>query len=172
MSEGEQEGSNMAEENVSIIQSADGLVADVRSMIEQTRKGVAHAVSAGMALLYWRIGKRIQTEVLEGRRADYGKKIVSTLSRQLVKEFGIGFSEKSLRRMVQFAEVFPDSEIVVSLVRQLSWTHTLALLPLKGPLRRESTLKCAVAPYSAGENGSIWPYSWLGGENHAGNIRC
>ena len=37
-------------------------------------------------------------------------------------------SEKSLRRMVQVAEVFPDSEIVVSLVRQLSWTHILALL--------------------------------------------
>ena len=141
----------MAEENVSIIQSADGLVADVRSMIEQTRKGVAHAVSAGMTLLYWRIGKRIQTEVLEGRRADYGKKIVSTLSRQLAKEFGVGFSEKSLRRMVQFAEVFPDSEIVVLLIRQLSWTHILALIPLKDPLRCEFTLKCAV--YSADERG-------------------
>ena len=58
-------------------------------------------------------------------------------------------SEKSLRRMVQVAEVFPDSEIVVSLVRQLSWTHILALLPLKDPLRRESTLKCAVAPFTA-----------------------
>ena len=137
MSDGEQEGSNMAEENVSIIQSADGLVADVRSMIEQTREGVAYAVSAGMTLLYWRIGKRIQTEVLEGRRADYGKKIVSTLSRQLVEEFGTGFAEKSLRRMVQFAEVFPDSEIVVSLIRQLSWTHILALIPLKDPLKRE-----------------------------------
>ena len=58
-------------------------------------------------------------------------------------------SEKSLRRMVQVAEVFPDSEIVVSLVRQLSWTHILALLPLKDPLRRESTLECAVAPFTA-----------------------
>ena len=107
----------MVEGNIRIVHSADGLVADVRSMVEQTREGVAHDVSAGMTLLYWRIGKRIQTEILEGRRADYGKKIISTLSRQLVEEFRTGFSEKSLRRMVQFAEVFPGSEIVVSLVR-------------------------------------------------------
>ncbi len=127
----------MVEGNIRIVHSADGLVADVRSMIEQTREGVAHAVSAGMTLLYWRIGKRIQTEILEGRRADYGKKIISTLSRQLVEEFRTGFSEKSLRRMVPFAEVFPGSEIVVSLVRQLSWMHILALLPLKDPLQRE-----------------------------------
>ena len=63
-----------------------------------------------------------------------------------------------------------SSEIVVSLVRQLSWTHIPIPIPLKDPLRREYTLKCVV--YGAGENGSIWPYSWLGGENHAGNICC
>ena len=63
-----------------------------------------------------------------------------------------------------------SSEIVYALRTQLSWTHILALIPLKDPLRCEFTLKCAV--YSAGENGSIWPYSWLGGESHAGNIRC
>lgn len=33
--------------------------------------------------------------------------------------------------MIQFAEVFPDEKIVVSLIRELSWTHFLALLPLK-----------------------------------------
>ncbi len=63
--------------------------------------------------------------------------IVASLGRQLVDEFGNGFAEKSLRRMVQFAEVFPDSEIVVSLIRQLSWTHILALIPLKQPLQRD-----------------------------------
>lgn len=137
MSEGEQEGSNMAEENVSIIQSTDGLIADVRSMIEQTREGVAHAVSAGMTLLYWRIGKRIQTEVLEGRRADYGKKIVSTLSRQLVEEFGSGFSAKNLRHMMRFAEAFPDQNIVSALRRQLSWTHFRSLIYIDDPLKRD-----------------------------------
>jgi len=38
--------------------------------------------------------------------------------------------------MIQFAEVFPDKEIVVSLIRQLSWSHLIALIPLKNDLQR------------------------------------
>lgn len=127
----------MSDEPLDIIDTPDGLLADVQSMIEQTRAGVAQTVNAGMTSLYWRIGKRIQSEILQGQRADYGKKIVSTLGRQLSLAYGTGFSEKNLRRMMQFAEVFPDPEIVVSLIRQLSWTHILALIPLKEPLQRE-----------------------------------
>jgi len=94
------------------------------------REGVAQTVNAGITLLYWRIGKRIQTEILGNQRADDRKEILATLSQELTEEFGSGFSEKNLRRMIQFAEVSPDSEIVVSLIRQLSWTHILALIPL------------------------------------------
>lgn len=36
-------------------------------------------------------------------------------------DYGGSFSEKNLRRMIQFAEVFPDEEILVSLIRHLSW---------------------------------------------------
>ena len=126
----------MGDEHLDIIDTPDGLLADVQSMIEQTRAGVAQAVNAGMTSLYWRIGKRIQSEILQGQRADYGKEIVATLSRQLVSRFGTGFSEKSLRRMMQFAEVFPDREIVATLWRQLGWSHFKELLPLKEPLQR------------------------------------
>jgi hypothetical protein len=107
------------------------LFCDIRQLIEETRSSVAAVVNAGLTSLYWQIGKRIQDDVLKGARADYGKQILATLSQQLVNEYGNGFSEKNLRRMVQFSEVFPDSEIVVSLIRQLSWTHILALIPLK-----------------------------------------
>ena len=75
--------------------------------------------------------------MLKGKRADYGAEIVSALARQLETEYGSGFSEKNLRRMIQFADVFPDEKIVVSLIRQLSWTHIIALIPLKDPLQRE-----------------------------------
>ena len=87
----------MSDDGLNIIQSDDGLAADVRRMIAETREGVARTVNAGMTLLYWRVGKRIQTEVLQNARAAYGKEIVSTLSRQLVDEFGSGFSAKNLR---------------------------------------------------------------------------
>ena len=113
------------------------LFCDIRGLIEEARSSVATVVNAGMTMLYWQIGNRIQIEVLKNARADYGKGIVASLSRQLVNEFGNSFSAKNLRRMVQFAEVFPDSKIVVSLIRQLSWTHIIALIPLKKPLQRE-----------------------------------
>ena len=110
---------------------APALLADIRSLIEEARAAVAATVNAGLTLLYWRIGQRINDDVLQGERAAYGKEIVATLAQELTHVYGSGFAEKNLRRMMQFAEVFPDEQIVVSLIRQLSWTHIIALLPLK-----------------------------------------
>jgi hypothetical protein len=58
------------------------------------------------------------------------EQIVYAASAQLAEEFGTGFSEKNLRRMVQFAEAFPDEQIVVTLSRQLGWSHFVAIIPL------------------------------------------
>jgi hypothetical protein len=60
--------------------------------------------------------------------AEYGEQIVivSTLSRQLIEEFGNGFSRPNLFRMVPFAEVFPDQQIVSALSRQLGWSHLVS----------------------------------------------
>lgn len=127
----------MSDNSPDIIQSSAGLVADVRSMIEQTREGVARTVNTGMTLLYWRIGKRIQIEVLQNQRAEYGKEILATLSQELTNDFGRGFSYSALTRMIRFSEVFPEAEIVATLSRQLGWSHFKALIPLKEPLQRE-----------------------------------
>lgn len=98
--------------------SSTRLLGDVRQLIEETRAAVAATVNAGLTMLYWRIGSRINQEVLKGKRGDYGKQILATLSQELTREYGGSFAEKNLRRMVQFAEVFPDERIVVSLIRQ------------------------------------------------------
>ncbi len=82
-------------------------------------------------------------------RADYGKQIVATLSRQLTNSYGKGFEEKNLRRIMQFAQVFPDEQIVVSVIRQLTWTHFIALLPIKDDLQREFyTVMCRMEKWS------------------------
>lgn len=117
--------------------AADTLLADLRSLIEQARHAAAVAVNMTLTMLYWRVGQRIRADVLRDGRADYGEQIVATLSRQLAAEYGRGFEEKNLRRMVQFAEAFPDEAIVATLWRQLSWSHFRELLPLKRPLQRE-----------------------------------
>ena len=112
------------------------LIGDIRRLIETARHNVAVTVNAGLTILYWQIGSRIRQDILEEKRAEYGKEIVATLSRQLTNDYGNNFNEKNLRRMIQFAEVFPDKEIVVSLIRQLSWTHFIALIPLRDGLQR------------------------------------
>lgn len=116
---------------------AVSIIAELRELINSARRRVAMAVNAEQTLLYWRIGRRVNIEILGGDRAAYGGQIVVTVSRQLETEFGKGFGEKNVRRMVQFAEVFPDEAIVASLLQQLGWTHFLALLPIKDPLARE-----------------------------------
>ncbi len=94
--------------------------------------------------LYWHIGERINREILGNQRAEYGKKIVSTLSTQLQNEYGgQEYSERNLRRMMQFATLFPDINIVSTLSTQLSWSHFVEILPLKNELQREFYLSMA-----------------------------
>lgn len=114
--------------------ASGALLSELRGLIESARQHVAQTANATLTMLYWQVGQRIRREVLKNERAEYGEQIVLTLSTQLVAEYGKGFSEKSLRRMMQFAEVFPDEAIVATLSRQLSWSHFIEILPLKQPL--------------------------------------
>jgi len=113
------------------------LAADIRQLIEVARQQVAQAVNAGLTTLYWQIGARIRQDILKNERAEYGAEIVATLGRQLETEFGRGFGEKNLRRMVQFAETFPDAEIVAAVRRQFRWTHFTLLIPMQDALKRD-----------------------------------
>ena len=110
---------------------------DVRDLIIAAREDVARSVNSALVMLYWRIGQRIREDILQQKRAEYGKQILQTLSAKLAAEFGRGFSDKSLRHMVRFAEVFPDEEIVSALRRQLSWTHFKLIIYLDDPLKRD-----------------------------------
>lgn len=83
------------------------------------------------------MGKRIRQDILKEKRAEYGEQIVATLSRQLVIEFGNGYSRPNLFRMIRFAEVFADEEIVSTLSRQLSWSHFVEIIPLEDDLKRD-----------------------------------
>lgn len=108
-----------------------------QALIEASRQRAASAVNAELTLLFWRIGHRIHTEVLAGQRAGYGEEILPTLAAQLSLDYGRGFGEKNLRRMVKFAVIFPDKPIVATLSRQLSWSHFVLLLALKEPMQRD-----------------------------------
>jgi len=113
------------------------LLSDVRAIIGTARGKVAQTVNIGLVFAYWSVGKRIRQDILKHRRAEYGERIVSALGRQLNKEFGQGFSEKSLRHMIRFTEAFPDYKIVSSLGRQLTWTHFRRIIYIDNALKRD-----------------------------------
>ena len=113
------------------------LINDLVALIEKGKNQLAYAANASITLTYWNVGKRINSDILDNQRAEYGKKIVVSVARQLTIKYGNSFEEKNLRRMMQFSQVFPDEEIVVSLIRQLSWTHFIALIPIKDELQRD-----------------------------------
>jgi len=137
------------EERKNEIASAEllpSLIKDLRQIIEQARGQVAATANFALSMMYWHIGKRINMDVLENQRAEYGKQIVASVARQLREEYGSkGFDEKNIHRMMQFAQEFPDEQIVASVMRQLSWTHILQVLPLKDGLQREFYLTLATS---------------------------
>jgi len=119
-----------------IIAASPALVTDLRQIILSAREQVAHAVDSGLILLYWSIGQRIRKDILKDKRAEYGEKIFYALGRKLTAEFGRGYGQRNLARMVQFAEVFPDPKILTSLMTKLGWTHFLHIIRLDAEMCR------------------------------------
>lgn len=116
---------------------SNNLLTDLRCMIDDARAHVAQTANSTLTMLYWEVGQRIHTEVLGEVRASYGEQIVASLSQQLMPLYGRGFTRTALARMIAFAELFPARDIVATLSQQLSWSHFVALLPLKQPLERD-----------------------------------
>jgi hypothetical protein len=73
------------------------LPGDIRSLIEQGCQQLASTANSALTQLYWQIGQRIRTEVLQGARATYAEQIVSALARQLETDYGRGFSRTTVR---------------------------------------------------------------------------
>ena len=122
---------------------------DIQSLIEQSKQNIAVSVNSTMTMLYWNIGKRINQEVLQDKRAEYGKQIVVSLSRQLSSEYGKGWSEQQLRHCIHFADIFPDDSILSTLWRELSWSHIKLVIYLDDSLKREFYLEiCKIEKWS------------------------
>ncbi|MBE0370636.1 DUF1016 N-terminal domain-containing protein [Pseudoalteromonas aurantia] len=111
--------------------SNHGFVDDVSILIAQAKQRTAIAVNNELTLLYWHVGQRISQEVLAGERADYGKQVVSTLSKSLTAQFGRGWGQRNLMQMVKFYDVFRELSIVQTVSAQLSWSHFVILSNLR-----------------------------------------
>jgi hypothetical protein len=113
------------------------LLADLRELINAARQRVATAANSTHTLLYWHVGQRLLRENLHESRAAYGKRILATLSQELIAEYGAGFTLRSLYRFIQFSQLFPDEGIVSALSTQLSWSRFMEVLSIKDVLARD-----------------------------------
>ncbi len=124
------------------------LVKDLRQIIDEARNHVAATVNYELTMMYWHVGERINRDILGNERAAYGKQIVTQVATQLQAIYGSkGFDEKNIRRMIKFAALFSDIQIVAPLVRQLSWSHFLIVMPIKDELQREFYLTMAASEH-------------------------
>ena len=94
--------------------------------------------------MYWNIGKKIKTSILKSEKGEYGEYVVEQLSEKLTLEFGKGYSRASLYRMIRFYEVFPDNQIVATLLRLLSWSHFIELIKINDSLKREFYIQMCI----------------------------
>jgi len=115
----------------------NSLFQSIVSLIDNARKRVATTINSELTLLYWNIGKEINQNILQNKRADYGKQLISELAQKLIKQYGKGFSKRNLHNFIKFYELHPDAKIVQTLSAQLSWSHIYTLLPIEDELKRE-----------------------------------
>nr|WP_306671501.1 DUF1016 N-terminal domain-containing protein [Endozoicomonas sp. ONNA2] len=96
------------------------LVSDIRSLIDSARKQAAVVVNAELTLLYFHVGLRINQDILNSQRAEYGKQVVATVARQLTLVYGRGWSETLLRYCLRAAQMFSEPQIQHTLRAELS----------------------------------------------------
>lgn len=117
------------------------LVGDIKQRVHQAQYAALKVVNQELVGLYWDIGALI---VEQQQQAGWGKAVVDQLARDLRKEFpGVGgFSASNLWRMKAFFEAYVDEENLAPLVREIGWSHNLAILErCKNVLQREFYLR-------------------------------
>lgn len=113
------------------------LYSDVCHIIEGSRQRLATTINAEICLMHWQIGKRIKEDVLYNQRAEYGKRIVKSLSIQLTQRFGKGWSDRKLLHCIRAAYTYTEDEIVYAVRMQLTWTHLRSLMFIEDKLKRQ-----------------------------------
>ena len=96
----------------------------VKALIVSARHRAALALNHEVIEAYWRTGAEIN------QHREWGNRFIENLSRDLRTAFpGItGYSRRNLWYMAQFAEAYPESEIVQRFVAQIPWGHNTTLL--------------------------------------------
>ena len=101
-------------------QQAAPLFDRVAAILDAACSSVVRAVNSRMVVAYWLIGREIVQELQRGdERAEYGKQVIETLSKQLTQRYGQGYSGTNLRQFRQFYQVFAERLTVIPAVQSM-----------------------------------------------------
>jgi len=134
----------MIKKNTPSINDENQVFSNISHIIEKRKFTAVSAANTQVIAMFWEIGKYINLNILEDTRADYGKKILSTVSTKLVALYGKSFVEANLYRMKRFAAVFPDLNTIADFVPFLSWSHFCEIMRIKDEQARLFYAKDAV----------------------------
>lgn len=119
------------------LSNLDNIYEEINALIKQKKSDVKKVVNDTMVSLYWGIGKKLAEEITGDHKPEYGKKVVTEISKRLVNEYGTGFDKTAISRMVKFYQEFPDVIKVATLSQQLTWSHFVEILPIHDELKRD-----------------------------------
>ncbi|MDO8520114.1 MAG: PDDEXK nuclease domain-containing protein [Deltaproteobacteria bacterium] len=130
-----------------------GIYQKIRNILESAQSKAYRQVNSIMVQAYWEIGRTIVWEEQKGKnRADYGDRLIQSLSKRLTQDYGKGFNETNIWYMRQFYLAFPiihavrgESPIRNALRSELSWTHYRLLLKVENPQARAYYIEESIA---------------------------
>lgn len=97
------------------------VINEIKQILTEAREKVARTVNNELLLAYWNIGRVIvESEQAGSEKAEYGKQLLKSLSKELTRELGKGFSRSNLQNMRLLYLNYP---ICQSLSGKLSFTH-------------------------------------------------
>jgi predicted nuclease of restriction endonuclease-like (RecB) superfamily len=101
---------------------------DIIQLINQSRANAIRAVNEELINLYWKIGEFISRKI---EQSEWGDSVITELAKYIQQnEPDIkGFSDKNIWRMKQFYEAYKDFPKLSTLLREISWSHNLAIFP-------------------------------------------
>lgn len=120
------------------VKATENYLDDVKRIVVASRKAAHQTVNVLLLQRNWLIGKRIYEEELKGdNRAEYGARIIKSLSKSLTMEFGKGFSRPYLYQFYTFYKCYPNIFHAHGKSCLLGWSHYLSLIGVLDPKARE-----------------------------------
>lgn len=129
------------------------LFQQVVELLQNARQQVLRTVNSTMVYTYFEIGRIIVEEEQSGNdRAEYGKQILKGLSKQLINEFGKGFSVENLDRMRKFYRAYSTSS---SLMRILELANSSSVMTNSNILDLNSEIENTIVSKSQSMTGEF-----------------